>query len=94
MPWVPWLSRCLKNLARSCQDSQDASKRVNLGELKNVQVCYAAVFEKNSKSFGKPKIENAKIGALTVITWMQNDNIIKERAFVECEKNRKLAFFV
>ena len=31
MPWDPWLPRCSKNLARSCQDSQDASKRVNPG---------------------------------------------------------------
>ena len=31
MPWDPWLPRCTKNLARSCQDSQDASKRVNPG---------------------------------------------------------------
>ena len=31
MSWDPWLPRCTKNLARSCQDSQDASKRVNPG---------------------------------------------------------------
>ena len=31
LPWDPWLPRCSKNLARSCQDSQDASKRVNPG---------------------------------------------------------------
>ena len=31
MPWDPWLPKCSKNLARSCQDSQDASKRVNPG---------------------------------------------------------------
>ena len=31
MPWDPWLPRCSKNLARTCQDSQDASKRVNPG---------------------------------------------------------------
>ena len=31
LPWDPWLPRCSKNLARSCQDSQDASKRVNRG---------------------------------------------------------------
>ena len=32
LPWDPWLPRCSKNLARSCQDSQDAGKRVNPGE--------------------------------------------------------------
>ena len=31
LPWVPWLPRCGMNLVRSCQDSQDATKRVNLG---------------------------------------------------------------
>ena len=31
LPWDPWLPRCSRNLARSCQDSQDASKRVNPG---------------------------------------------------------------
>ena len=31
LPWDPWLPRSNKNLARSCQDSQDASKRVNPG---------------------------------------------------------------
>ena len=31
MPWDPWLPRCSMSLTRSCQDSQDASKRVNLG---------------------------------------------------------------
>ena len=34
LPWDPWLPRCTKNLARSCQDSQDASKRVNPGTAK------------------------------------------------------------
>ena len=34
MPWVPWLPRCNKSLARSCQDSQDVTKRVNPGMLK------------------------------------------------------------
>ena len=29
LPWDPWLPRCSKNLARSCQDTQDDSKRVN-----------------------------------------------------------------
>ena len=32
LPWDPWLPRCSKNLARSCQDSQDASKRANPGK--------------------------------------------------------------
>ena len=31
LPWDPWLPRFSKNLARSCQDIQDASKRVNPG---------------------------------------------------------------
>ena len=31
LPWDPWLPRCSENLARSCQDSQDAIKRVNPG---------------------------------------------------------------
>ena len=31
LPWDPWLPRGSENLARSCQDSQDASKRVNPG---------------------------------------------------------------
>ena len=31
LPWDPWLARCSKNLARSCQDSQDASETVNPG---------------------------------------------------------------
>ena len=31
LPWVPWLPRCSKNLVRSCQDSQDASKKVDPG---------------------------------------------------------------
>ena len=35
LPWDPWLPRCSKNLARSCQDSQDASKRVNPGSYRN-----------------------------------------------------------
>ena len=39
LPRVPWLPRCITNLARSCQDSQDASKRVNPG-------CYGVVFLK------------------------------------------------
>ena len=34
LPWDPWLPRCSKNLARSCQDSQDASKRINPGSSK------------------------------------------------------------
>ena len=37
LPWDPWLPRCSKNLARSCQDSQDASKRVNPGTLKQIE---------------------------------------------------------
>ena len=36
LPWVPWSPRCSKNLARSCQDSQDASKRVNPGSPNGV----------------------------------------------------------
>ena len=31
LPWDPWLPRSSKHLARSCQESQDASKRVNPG---------------------------------------------------------------
>ena len=31
LPWVPLSPRCSKNLVRSCQDSKDASKRVNPG---------------------------------------------------------------
>ena len=31
LPWDPWWPRCSKSLVRSCQDSQDASKRVNQG---------------------------------------------------------------
>ena len=31
LPRDPWLQRCSKNLARSCHDIQDASKRVNPG---------------------------------------------------------------
>ena len=33
LPWDPWLPRCSKKLARSCQDSQDASKRFNPGAV-------------------------------------------------------------
>ena len=33
MLWDPWLPRCSKNLARSCQDNQNANKRVNRGSL-------------------------------------------------------------
>ena len=36
LPWDPWLPRCKKNLARSCQDSQDASKRVNPGIFSSI----------------------------------------------------------
>ena len=36
LPWVPWSPRYSKNLARSCQDSQDASKRVNPGCHENL----------------------------------------------------------
>ena len=35
LPWDTWLPRCSKNLARSCQDSQDASKRVNPGKQRH-----------------------------------------------------------
>ena len=31
LPWDPWLPRCSNNLARYCQDSQNASTRVNPG---------------------------------------------------------------
>ena len=33
LPWDPWLPICSMNLARSCQVSQDASKRVNPGSV-------------------------------------------------------------
>ena len=33
LPRVPWSPRCSKNLVQSCQDSHDASKRVNPGSL-------------------------------------------------------------
>ena len=38
LPWDPWSPRCSKHLVRSCQDIQDASKRVNPG-------CYITNFE-------------------------------------------------
>ena len=31
LPWDPWSTSCSKNMVRSCQDSQDVSKRVNPG---------------------------------------------------------------
>ena len=33
LPWDPWLPKCSMNLTRSCQGSQDASKRVNPGSV-------------------------------------------------------------
>ena len=44
MPWDPWLPRCTKNLTRSCQDSQDASKRVNPGYHDQFGIKYDSVY--------------------------------------------------
>ena len=44
LPWVPLLPRCSKNLARSCQDSQDASKRVNPGDDVMVTDTFCGLF--------------------------------------------------
>ena len=35
LPWDPWLPRCSENLTRFCQESRDASERVNPGCVLN-----------------------------------------------------------
>ena len=65
LPWDPWLPRCSKNLARSCQDSQDASKRVNPG-------CYSQALLSSSFS---PKYFSGIFSEISFSTHQTRQNL-------------------
>ena len=72
LPWVPWLPRCSKNLVRSCQDSQDGSKRINPRDVgrqnpkRETFVAEEEFFAKNQKVKSRRSDEMNKPGPAQV----------------------------